>query len=132
MHENLDFDTSSLFDIVTVKVGSTSEPRQVAGAIAGMIREGRRVEAQAIGQTACYVMIQAAALATSFLEETHKIYVAVSSTVITDDRTGYGYITVGYKFEFKVVELIHAEYDWGRRRWVKKDNYTVKSSSKAG
>ena len=40
-----------------------------------------------------------------------------------------------YQLPMYVVEAakkLGAEYDWGRRRWVKKDNYTVKSSSKAG
>ena len=51
------------------KVSSKSRPGAVAGAIAGTIRTGKRVEAHAIGAGAVYRAIKAAVLARLFLAE---------------------------------------------------------------
>lgn len=50
-----------------VKVAGGSTPGRVAGAIAAMIRAGKRVQAQAIGAGAVYRAIKAVVLARSFL-----------------------------------------------------------------
>ncbi len=50
-----------------IKVAATSRPTLVAGAIAGMIREHRRAEVQAIGASAVNQAIKAAAIARGYL-----------------------------------------------------------------
>jgi stage V sporulation protein S len=50
-----------------VKVAARSIPERVAGAIAAMIRAGKRVQAQAIGAGAVYRAIKAVVLARSYL-----------------------------------------------------------------
>ena len=52
-----------------LKVASWSMPGKVAGAIAGMIREGRLPEVQAIGPRAVNQAIKAVAIARIFLAE---------------------------------------------------------------
>ncbi len=51
-----------------LKVSSSSNPRAVAGAIAGIIRENGRAEIQAIGAGAVNQATKAAAIARGFLE----------------------------------------------------------------
>jgi stage V sporulation protein S len=50
-----------------VKVAAISRPSAVAGAIAGIVREGRRAEAQAIGAGAINQAVKAVAIARSYL-----------------------------------------------------------------
>jgi stage V sporulation protein S len=50
-----------------VKVASKSRSAAVAGAIAGIVREGRRAEAQAIGAGAINQAVKAVAIARSYL-----------------------------------------------------------------
>ena len=51
-----------------IKVSANSRTAAVAGAIAGVIREYKRAEVQAIGAGAVNQAIKAAALATSYLK----------------------------------------------------------------
>lgn len=51
-----------------IKVSANSRTAAVAGAIAGVIREHKRAEVQAIGAGAVNQAIKAAALATSYLK----------------------------------------------------------------
>jgi stage V sporulation protein S len=51
-----------------IKVAATSRSTAVAGAIAGVIREHRRAEVQAIGAGAVNQAVKAAAIARRFLE----------------------------------------------------------------
>ena len=51
-----------------LKVSATSNPNQVAGAIAGSIRQQGSAEIQAIGASAVNQAIKAAAIACSFME----------------------------------------------------------------
>jgi stage V sporulation protein S len=52
-----------------IKVSAGSRTSAVAGAIAGMVREHRRAEVQAIGAGAVNQAVKAAALARGFLRE---------------------------------------------------------------
>lgn len=51
-----------------LKVSSKSSPASVAGAIAGMIKDGEHVEVQAVGAGAVNQAVKAIAIACSFLE----------------------------------------------------------------
>jgi stage V sporulation protein S len=51
----------------TLKVGSSSNPHSVAGAVAAIIRDGREVEIQAIGAGAVNQGIKAIAIARGYL-----------------------------------------------------------------
>ena len=51
-----------------IKVSATSRTSAVAGAIAGVVREHRRAEVQAIGAGAVNQAVKALALATGFLQ----------------------------------------------------------------
>jgi stage V sporulation protein S len=51
-----------------IKVSANSRTAAVAGAIAGVVREHKRAEVQAIGAGAVNQAIKAAALATSYLK----------------------------------------------------------------
>ena len=50
-----------------IKVGSNSRTAAVAGAIAGIIREDQRVEAQAVGAAAVNQVVKALILANEYL-----------------------------------------------------------------
>jgi len=50
-----------------LKVGSSSDPNKVAGALAGTIRESRRAEIQTIGAGALNQAIKAIAIARGYL-----------------------------------------------------------------
>lgn len=52
-----------------IKVSATSRTSAVAGAIAGIVRENNRAEAQAIGAGAVNQAIKAVAIARIFLQE---------------------------------------------------------------
>ena len=52
-----------------IKVSATSRTSAVAGAIAGVVREHRRAEVQAIGAGAVNQAVKALALATGFLKQ---------------------------------------------------------------
>ena len=52
-----------------VKVSARSHPARVAGAIAGIIRTGRRADAQAIGAGAVYRAVKAVIYARSYLAQ---------------------------------------------------------------
>lgn len=59
--------TKPLMDVIKVK--GTSRTSAVAGAIAGVVREHRRAEVQAIGASAVNQAVKALALATSYLSQ---------------------------------------------------------------
>ncbi len=52
-----------------IKVAATSRPAAVAGAIAGMVREGKNVTIQAIGAAAVNQAVKSIATARSYLKE---------------------------------------------------------------
>ena len=52
-----------------IKVSGTSRTSAVAGAIAGVVREQKRAEVQAIGATAINQAVKALALSRNYLEE---------------------------------------------------------------
>src|SRR5512139_3834350 len=52
-----------------IKVSATSRPSAVAGAIAGIVREHRRAEIQAIGAGAVNQAVKALILATGYLRQ---------------------------------------------------------------
>lgn len=52
-----------------IKVSATSRPSAVAGAIAGIVREQKRAEIQAIGAGAVNQAVKAIILATGYLRE---------------------------------------------------------------
>jgi stage V sporulation protein S len=56
------------FTMDMIKVSANSRTAAVAGAIAGVVREHKRAEVQAIGAGAVNQAIKAAALATSYLK----------------------------------------------------------------
>lgn len=55
--------------IKTIKVAARSDAALVAGAIAGMLREGHQIVLQAVGANAVNQMVKAAAIARSYLVE---------------------------------------------------------------
>lgn len=55
-------------DELVLRVSSRSNPHRVAGAIAGLLREGREVALQAVGAGAVNQAVKAIAIARSFLE----------------------------------------------------------------
>jgi stage V sporulation protein S len=64
-----------------IKVAATSRTAAVAGAIAGVVRENKRAEIQAIGAGAVNQAIKALILATSYLKEDGINIVAVPEFV---------------------------------------------------
>ncbi len=54
-------------DITTLKVSSKSSPASVAGAIAGMIKDGNPVELQSVGAGAVNQAVKAIAISRGFL-----------------------------------------------------------------
>ena len=55
--------------IDTIKVAASSRTSAVAGAIAGVVREHKRADVQAIGASAVNQAVKALALATGYLSE---------------------------------------------------------------
>jgi stage V sporulation protein S len=74
-----------------IKVAADSAPRLVAGAIAGMVREGKPVALQAIGASAVNQAVKAVAVARNYLEEDKLDLACVPSftmlTIDTQERT---------------------------------------------
>ena len=64
-----------------IKVSATSRTAAVAGAIAGVVREQKRVEVQAIGAGAVNQAVKALILATSYLKDDGINVVAVPEFV---------------------------------------------------
>ncbi len=54
-------------EIVTLKIKNDSDPGKVAGAIAGLIKENKKVELQAIGAGAVNQAVKASIIARSFV-----------------------------------------------------------------
>lgn len=71
-----------------LKVSSRSRPSAVAGAIAGVVRESGRAEAQAIGAGAVNQAVKAVAIALDYLMETGITAVCLPSfiDVVIDDE----------------------------------------------
>ncbi len=71
-----------------LKVSSRSRPSAVAGAIAGVVRESGRAEAQAIGAGAVNQAVKAVAIALDYLAETGITAVCLPSfiDVVIDDE----------------------------------------------
>lgn len=57
--------------VETLRVSSRSQPNAVAGAIASIMRNGRRAEVQVVGAGALNQAVKAAAIARSFLVQSH-------------------------------------------------------------
>ena len=75
-----------------LKVSSKSNPNSVAGAIAGQIKENKRVELQAIGAGALNQAIKAIAIARGFVAPGGHNLVCIPAfadvSVDSEDRTG--------------------------------------------
>ena len=71
-----------------IKVSATSRTSAVAGAIAGVVREHRRAEVQAIGAGAVNQAVKALALATGYLrlDGIHVSCVPEFAEVMIDDK----------------------------------------------
>ena len=71
-----------------IKVSGTSRTSAVAGAIAGVFRENKRAEVQAIGAIAVNQAVKALALAKGYLEEEgdHIVFVPEFVDVEIDDK----------------------------------------------
>jgi stage V sporulation protein SpoVS len=67
-------------DEIVLKVGVTTDPAKVAGAIYKNIEEGRRVSARAFGASANYVMSKGIAIAHQFFESHGKTLYCQLST----------------------------------------------------
>jgi len=67
-----------------IKVKATSRTAAVAGAIAGVVREHKRAEVQAIGAGAVNQAVKALVLATGYLAEDEIFVVAVPEFVDVD------------------------------------------------
>lgn len=63
-YESIEIENS---DITTLKVSSKSSPASVAGAIAGMIKDGNPVELQSVGAGAVNQAVKAIAISRGFL-----------------------------------------------------------------
>lgn len=78
-------------ELRVVKVSSGSAPRLVAGAIAGMLREGHRVNVRAIGERAVANAALSVAQASRFLKvEGKRVFcrVSTSRTELSQGRMG--------------------------------------------
>ncbi|HEX5836395.1 MAG TPA: stage V sporulation protein S [Anaerolineales bacterium] len=71
-----------------IKVAATSQTSAVAGAIAGVVREHRRVEVQAIGPAAVNQAMKAVDLATSHIKQDgiHVCYVLEFANVMIQNK----------------------------------------------
>lgn len=86
-----------------VKVSATSSPGKVAGAIAGMVREGDKVRVQTIGSAALVRAVCAISLATKFLEE-ELLMVLCNVKAIRVEIDGDKMID-GYRFDLTVLPI---------------------------
>ena len=101
---------------VVVKVSKTSQPAKVAGAIAGMTRQGDRVDVRAVGPYAINQAVNAIALATQFLYDDgialklEIMNVVINKPFVSEDR-GSGRALAGISFltEYDVISQIGAE-----------------------
>jgi stage V sporulation protein S len=71
-------------EVSLIKVAAHSRSTSVAGAIAGMVREGKPVLVQAVGAGAVNQAIKAAAIARGYLEEDEIEIVLIPSFVEID------------------------------------------------
>jgi stage V sporulation protein S len=71
-------------EVNLIKVAAHSRSTSVAGAIAGMIREGKPVLVQAVGAGAVNQAVKAAAIARGYLEEDEIEIVLIPSFVEID------------------------------------------------
>lgn len=87
-----------------LKVSSKSAPNSVAGAIAGVIREKRCVELQAVGASAVNQAIKAIAIASGYLAPTGIELICkpafVNVTIEDEDRTAIKIIVEDRKAGF--------------------------------
>jgi stage V sporulation protein S len=72
-HHYEDLVTEDLGHSALIKVSARSRSTAVAGAIAGVIREHRHAEVQAIGAGAVYQTVKAIAIARNYLTEEYTI-----------------------------------------------------------
>jgi stage V sporulation protein S len=81
-------DNASEEEIGFLKVSSKSSPAAVAGAIAGMIKDGLKVEIQAVGAGAVNQAVKAIAISRGFLSPIGIDIVTIPtfSDVIIDDK----------------------------------------------
>jgi stage V sporulation protein S len=71
-----------------IKVSASSRTSAVAGAIAGVVREFKRAEVQAIGAGAVNQAVKALVLATGYLknDDIHVVFVPEFADVTIDDK----------------------------------------------
>ena len=71
-----------------IKVKGTSRTSAVAGAIAGVVRENRRAEVQAIGASAVNQAVKAMALAKSYLSQDgiYVVFIPEFVDVVIDEK----------------------------------------------
>ena len=71
-----------------IKVRGTSRTSAVAGAIAGVVRENRRAEVQAIGASAVNQAVKAMALAKSYLSQDgiYVVFIPEFVDVVIDEK----------------------------------------------
>lgn len=90
--------------VEVLKVSSKSAPNSVAGAIAGVIREKKCVELQAVGASAVNQAIKAIAIASGYLAPTGTELVCkpafVNVTIDDEDRTAIKIIVEDRKSSF--------------------------------
>ena len=81
-----------MIDNAMLKISSKSNPNSVAGAIAGLIKEEKKIEVQAIGAGALNQAIKAIAIARGFVAPAGYNLVCIpafcSVAVNGDERTG--------------------------------------------
>lgn len=90
--------------VEVLKVSSKSAPNSVAGAIAGVIREKKCVELQAVGASAVNQAIKAIAIASGYLAPTGTELICkpafVNVTIEDEDRTAIKIIVEDRKSGF--------------------------------
>lgn len=84
-----------------MRVSARSNPGKVAGAIAGMVREGKDVSVQTIGFAAMVRAVCGIALATKFLEDEQCVIVCGIQSINVDIQ---GEEFMGHRFDIKVLE----------------------------
>lgn len=82
-----------------IRVRSHSRPAPVAGAIAGMLRDGGAVDVQAVGARAVNQAVKAAALAQGFMQDEGREFVMVPG--FTEVRIG-GKMRSAVRFSIRV------------------------------
>lgn len=82
------FESGSTDSVDVIKVSARSRSTAVAGAIAGVVREHRRAEVQAIGAGAVNQAIKAVAIARGYLADDQIDVIAIPffTEVIIDDQ----------------------------------------------